>query len=59
MGVATNHMFIGNMVDFDLSIIKFLELTFVMTTTPKVTKATKFHRKLLKVQQLSVLNNSP
>jgi len=58
MGVATNHMFTWIMVDFDQSKIKLLELTFVMATTPKVTKAKKFHRKLLKVQQLSLLNNS-
>jgi len=47
------------MVDFDLSIIKLLELTFVMATTSKVTKAEKFHMKLLKPQQLNLLNNSP
>jgi hypothetical protein len=59
MGVATNHMFIGIMVDFDQSRIKLLELTFVMATAPKITNAKKFPRKLLKVQQLSLLNNSP
>ncbi len=47
------------MVDFDLSIIKLLELTFVMATTSKVTKAEKFHMKLLEAQQLNLLNNSP
>jgi hypothetical protein len=59
MGVATNRMLTWIMVDFDLSQIKLLEFTFVMAITPKVTKAAKFHTKLLKVQQLSLLNNSP
>jgi hypothetical protein len=59
MGVATNHMFTWIMVDFDLSIIKLLEFTFVMATTSKVTKAEKFHMKLLEVQQLNLLINSP
>ncbi len=49
MGVVTNHMFIGIMVDFDQSKIKLLEFTSVMAIAPKVTKAKKFHRKLLKV----------
>jgi hypothetical protein len=47
------------MVDFDQSKIKLLEFAFVIVITPGVTKATRFHKKLFKVQQLKLLNNSP
>ncbi len=59
MGVATNHILTGIMADFDQSRIKLLELAAVMATTPKVIKAAKFPKKLLKEQQLGLLNNSP